>query len=145
MKDGIEIKVIKRPNFDLLIQNGKRNLGYMAEQLAYRGAKALRESAPRASGRLAGSAIYTRQVGILSYHYTALNTGESFSGSLQTRVGEQNVLASYGVSTPYAEYVERYHPDYWQYSMAAVQARLNNLKRNMKIFETESGGFLSKF
>lgn len=144
MKDSIKIKVIKKPNFNLLIQNGKRNLGYMAEQLAYRGAKALMETAPRATGRLAGSAIYTRQVGILSYHYTALHTGESFSGTLTTKVGESNVLAAYGVSTPYAQYVERYHPEYWQYSMIAVQARLNQLKKNIKIFESNPG-FLSKF
>lgn len=144
MKDGIEMKVIKRPNFDKMIQDGKRNLGYMAEQLAYRGAKALQETAPRKSGRLAGSAIYTRQAGILSYHYTALHTGENFSGTLVTKVGESNVLAAYGVNTPYAEYVERFHPEYWQYSMIAVQARLNQLKRNLKLFES-GGGFLSKF
>lgn len=141
----IEMKVIKKPDFDVLIKDGKRNLGYMAEQLAYKGATVLRDTAPRMSGRLAGSAIYTRKAGILSYHYNAMLTGESFGGTLLTRVGQNNVLAAYGVSTPYAEYVERYHPEYYKYSMIAVEARLNILKRNLKLFDKNPENFLSRF
>lgn len=92
----IEMRIIKQPNYDLLVKNGKRNMRYFVQQLAYRGANFMQGIVPVRSGALRFSVSYKG----------ADSQGGGAPEAMPHTEEHSGLTAVLGVSTPYAPYVE---------------------------------------